>query len=124
MNHSTTTPTTSDAPPPLPVVRPVAITVICILGIIGAVFTIPIVFTDIARQIGARYPPYLAFSAVVGGICMLGLWKMRRWAVFTYTAFCAINQMVLLLTGHWNVFAILLPGIVIAIGFAYLSSMR
>jgi hypothetical protein len=124
MDDSTTTPTTPGAPPPLPAVRPDAITVICVLGIIGALFTIPLVFTDIARQIGAWYPPYLAFSAVIGGICMFGFWKMRRWAVFTYTAFYAINQMVLLLTGHWNVLAILLPGIVIAIGFAYLSRMR
>ena len=123
MNDSLPTSTTSESPPPLPVVRPVAITVICIVGIIGALFTIPLVFSDIARQIGAWYPPYLAFSAVIGGICMVGFWKMRRWAVFIYTAFCAINQMVLLLTGHWNVFAILLPGIVIAIGFSYLSRM-
>src|SRR5262249_11980911 len=120
MNDSTTTPSR----PPLPAVRPTAITVICILGIIGAVFTIPLIFTDIARQIGAWYPPYLAFSAVIGGICMFGFWKMRRWAVFTYPALCVINQIVLLLTGHWNVLAILLPGIVIAIAFAYLSRMR
>jgi hypothetical protein len=124
MNDSTTTPTTPDAPPPLPALRPFAITVICVLGIIGAAFAIPMVFTDIARQIGAWYPPYLAFSAVVGGICMFGFWKMRRWAVFTYTAFCVINQVVLLVTGNWNVFAILLPGPVIAIGFTYLSRMR
>jgi hypothetical protein len=124
MNDSTTTPTTPSAPPPLPAVRPVAITVICVVGIIGALFTIPLVFSDIARQIGAWYPPYLAFSAVIGGICMVGFWKMHRWAVFIYTGFCAINQMVLLVTGHWNIFAILLPGIVIAIGFSYLSRMR
>lgn len=124
MSDSTTTPKTPGAPPALPAVRPVAITVICVVGIIGALFTIPLVFSDIARQIGAWYPPYLAFSAVIGGVCMVGLWKMRRWAVFIYTAFCAINQIVLLLTGHWNVFAILLSGIVIAIGFSYLSRMR
>ena len=124
MDNSTTTETIPNAPPPLPAVRPVAITVICVLSIIGALFAIPLVFTDVARQIGAWYPPYLAFSAVIGAICMIGFWKMRRWAVFTYTAFCAINQIVLLLTGHWNVLAILLPGIVIAIGFVYLSRMR
>jgi len=124
MNDSTTTPTTPDSPPPLPAVRPVAITVICVVGIIGAVLAIPLVFTEIARHIGAWYPPYLAFSAVVGGICMIGFWKMRRWAVFTYTAFCAINQVILLVTAHWNAFALLIPGIVIAFGFAYLSRMR
>src|SRR5713226_8331894 len=117
MNDSTTAPTTPDSPPPLAAVRPVAITVICVVGIIGAVLAIPLCFTDIARQIGAWYPPYLAFGAVAGGICMIGFWKMRRWAVFTYTAFCAINQVVLLVTAHWNVFALLLPGIVIAFGF-------
>ena len=118
------TPTKPDSPPPLPSGRPVAITVICIIGFIGAVLTIPIVFTDVARQIGAWYPPCLAFAAVVGGICMFGLWKMRRWAVFTYTALCAINQIVLLLMGQWNVLAILLPSVVIVIGFGYLSMMK
>jgi hypothetical protein len=123
MNDSTNS-TLPDAPPPLPTVRPIAVTVICVLGFIGAVFTIPLVFTSIARQIGAWYPPYLAFSALVGGICMFGFWKMRRWAVFTYTAFVVVNQVVLLTTGHWNVLAILLPGVVIAIGFSYLWRMR
>ena len=51
MDDSTTTPTTPGAPPPLPAVRPVAITVICVVGIIGVLFTIPLVFSDIARQI-------------------------------------------------------------------------
>ena len=51
MNDSTNS-TLPDAPPPLPTVRPIAVTVICMLGFIGAVFTIPLVFTSIARQIG------------------------------------------------------------------------
>jgi len=80
--------------------------------------------TAISSYRRSWYPPYLAFSAVIGGICMFGFWKMRRWALFSYTVFCAINQLVLLLTGHWNLLAILLTGIVIAIGFAYLSRMR
>jgi hypothetical protein len=104
--------------------RPTAITVICIIGFIGGLFTIPLVFTDIARNIGAWYPPYLAFSAVVGFVCMVGLWKMRRWAVFTYTGFFILNQLVMLMMGVWNVFALLLPGIVIVIAFTYLSKMR
>jgi hypothetical protein len=124
MNNSSSTPTPPDAPPPLPTGRPVAITVLCILGMIGAAFTIPMVFTNIARQIGPWYPPYLAFSALVGGICMVGYWKMRRWAVLTYTTFFVLNQVALFFTGHWNAFAILIPGIVIAIGFSYWSRMR
>jgi hypothetical protein len=104
--------------------RPVAITVICVLGFIGAAFTIPLIFSDIARGVGAWYPPYLALSAVVGFVCMIGLWKMMKWAVFAYTAFCVLNQVVLMAMGVWNIFALVIPAIVIAIAFAYLSKMK
>jgi len=104
--------------------RPTSITIVCILGLLGALISIPLIFTDVARSIGAWYPPYLAFSAVVGAVCMIGFWIMRKWSVFAYTAFCALNQIVLLAEGHWNVLALVIPGIVIGIGFANLSKMK
>ena len=104
--------------------RPVAITIICILGFIGAALTIPAVFLAASSSIGAWYPPYLAFSAVVGLVCMIGLWKMLKWSVFAYTAFVVLNQIVLMAMGVWNIFALLIPAIVNAIGFTYLSRMK
>ena len=104
--------------------RPVAITVICILGFIGAALSIPLVFSDLASSVGSWYPPYLGFTALAGLFCMLGLWHMRKWAVFAYTALVLLNQVVLISMGVWNVFAILIPGIVIGIAFANLSKMR
>ena len=104
--------------------RPTAITVICVIGFIGGLFTIPLIFSDISRNIGAWYLPYLALSAVVGFVCMVGLWKMRRWAVFTYTGFVALNQIVMMAMGVWNVLVLLLPGIVVAIACTHLSKMR
>ena len=109
---------------PNPSTRPTAITVICVIGFIGALIVLPVIFTDAARRIGAWYPPALAFSAVVGLICMVGLWQMRRWAVFTYAAFCVLNQIVLISMGVWSPFALILPGIVVAISFSYLSKMK
>jgi hypothetical protein len=55
---------------------------------------------------------------------MVGLWNMKRWAVFSYTGFVALNQLVLLVMGVWNVLALVIPGIVIAIAFMHLSKMR
>jgi len=104
--------------------RPTAITVICILGFIGALMTIPLIFTDLARSIGAWYPGYLGVSVIVGLVCMLGFWQMRKWAVFAYTALVAVNQVILFMTGLWNIFGLVIPLVVIAIGFAYLSKMR
>jgi hypothetical protein len=104
--------------------RPVAITIICVLGFIGAALSILVIFSEAARAIGAWYPPYLAFSAVAGFVCMIGLWKMMKWAVFAYTAFVILNQVVLFSMGVWNIFALIIPTVVIAIGFTYLSKMK
>ena len=42
-------PTSSPAP------RPTTITVICVLGFIGGLITVPLIFSDIARRIGDWY---------------------------------------------------------------------
>jgi len=57
----------TSTPPPIETTtttatRPTAITVICVIGFIGGLFTIPLIFTDIARNIGAWYPPYLCLQ--------------------------------------------------------------
>jgi uncharacterized membrane protein (DUF2068 family) len=103
--------------------RPILITVICILGFIGAAVAIPMIFSDISRSIGAWYPPYLAFGAVIGLICMIGLWMMKKWSIIVYTAFFVVNQVVFLAMGVWTILALLIPVIVIAIGFSQFSKM-
>ena len=103
--------------------RPKAITVICVIGFIGAAFTIPMIFSDIAGQIGSWYPPYLGLSAVLGLVCMIGLWKMKKWAAYTYTGFVALNQVVLLAMGVWNIMALIIPGIVIGIALTHVNKM-
>jgi hypothetical protein len=60
--------------------RPGIITAICVIGFIGALAAVPFIFSDLAKQIGAWYPPYLAFSAIVGLGCMIGLWMMKNGA--------------------------------------------
>ena len=103
--------------------RPIAITIICILSFIGALFVIPMIFSDIAEQVGSWYPPYLGISSMIGFICMIGFWQMKKWAAYTYTGFVALNQIVLLTMGVWSIGSLILPGIVIAIALAYLNKM-
>ena len=103
--------------------RPTSITVICVLGFIGALFTVPLIFSPIAQQIGPWYPPYLGFSAVIGLACMVGLWMMKKWAAYTYTGFVALNQVVLLAMGVWNVSALVIPAVVIFFALKNVSKM-
>lgn len=103
--------------------RPTAITVICVLGFIGAAFTIPLIFSDISGQIGSWYPPYLGLSAIIGLVSMIGLWQMKKWAAYTYTGFVGLNQIVLLTMGVWNVIALIIPAIVVGIALSHVKKM-
>ena len=103
--------------------RPSSITFICVLGFIGAILTVQLVFSSAARQIGSWYPPYLAFSALIGLVCMIGLWLMKKWSVYAYAGLALLNQVVLLVMGRWNIMALLIPAIVIIVGYKHLSKM-
>ena len=104
--------------------RPIAITIICVISFIGALLAVPLIFSDVARGIGAWYPPMLGISSLIGLACTIGLWMMRKWAVYTYTAFAAINQVIMIVMGIWNPLALIIPGIVIVVMFIYISKMR
>ncbi|MGB5159151.1 hypothetical protein [Desulfobacterium sp. N47] len=93
--------------------RPASITIICIIGFIGAIYIVPLVFSSKAQQVGSWYPPYLVFSIIIGLVCIAGLWIMKKWAAYTYTAFLVLNQIVLLAIGAWSVVALLIPAVVI-----------
>jgi hypothetical protein len=103
--------------------RPTSITVICVIGFVGALISLPLIFSPIAQQIGSWYPPYLGFSSVVGLVCMVGLWTMKKWAAYGYTGFVALNQIVMLAMGVWNVLALLIPAVVIFFALKNVSKM-
>jgi hypothetical protein len=104
--------------------RPIAITIICIIGFLGTVVAVPLVFSSVAAGIAPWYPPYLAVSIVIGLGCMVGLWLMRKLAAYAYAAFVALNQVTLFSTGLWNPLTLLIPGVVIVVMFIYLPKMR
>jgi hypothetical protein len=103
--------------------RPTVITVVCLIGFIGAALLLPLVFSAASSKIGSWYPAYLGFSAIIGLVCMGGLWNMQKWAAYTYTGLFIINQIVLLTMGVWNILSLLIPAIVISIVLPHLKKM-
>jgi len=103
--------------------RPTSITVICAVGLIGALMAVPLIFLPLAQQIGVGYQLYIGFSSFIGLVCMLGLWMMKKWAVYTYTGLVALNQIVFLAMGLWSVMALIAPAIVIFFAFKHVSKM-
>jgi uncharacterized membrane protein (DUF2068 family) len=104
--------------------RPVAITIICVIGSIGALIILPLIFSSAVASIAPWYPVVLAASAVIGLACMVGLWQMRRWAVYVYTAMFAVVQLLFMATGLWTPRSLIIPAAVIVIMFIYLPRMR
>jgi hypothetical protein len=103
--------------------RPTAITVLCVLGFVGSPIAVLTCFSESAIQIGSWYPPYLGFSSALGLICMIGLWKMKKWAAYVYTGFVVLNQVVLLSMGVWNIMALIVPSIYVGIALYHLKKM-
>ena len=103
--------------------RPIIVTIICIISFIGALQVIPLAISERAQQIGIWYPPYLLLTGLIGLICMIGLWKMKKWAGYLYIIVVIVNQIFALSIGLWNVMTLLFPGIVAIILLFQLKKM-
>ncbi|MGZ5011366.1 MAG: hypothetical protein ACXV74_10445 [Methylobacter sp.] len=103
--------------------RPISITIICVIGFIGALMAVPLIFSPIAQQIGFGYQLYIGLSSFMGLVCMIGLWMMKKWAIYTYTGLVVLNQIVFLAMGIWSAMAVLAPAVVIFFAFKHISKM-
>jgi uncharacterized membrane protein len=54
---------------------------------------------------------------------MIGLWMMKKWAVYTYTGLVVLNQIVFISMGIWSAMAVLAPAVVLFFAFKHLSEM-
>ena len=48
---------------------------------------------------------------------------MQRWAVYTYCALFVVNEVVLLLSGTWNILSLIIPLIVIIVAALHVKEM-
>ncbi len=104
--------------------RPGVITGICIISLIGALLSIPFLFSDSVKSIGYWYPIYLAFSIAIEVICIIGLWLMKKWGLIVYITFFITDQIIQVIFGSWNLFTVILPIIVITIGLSKYKEMK
>lgn len=104
--------------------RPLSITIICILGFIGGILVILVLFSPMTEYVPSWYPPYLGFTALVGFISLIGLWFMKKWGAYSYIGLTMLNQIVALTMGAWNFMVLLIPLIVIVISLSHISKMK
>lgn len=61
--------------------RPVLLTVVCILGYIWIVFSLPGVFSPAVKKLGDWYPALFGLLVAASFISYVGVWHMKRWGV-------------------------------------------
>lgn len=104
--------------------RPPLITFLCVFSFVGAILSLPVIISTFSQQAGSWYPYFFAISSVIGLSCMIGFWKMQKWALYTYVALTIVNQLVLINTGAWSVMSLIIPNLVILIGIKYKNLMK
>jgi len=97
--------------------RPVIISIAVVLGMIGAIFVLigSIIVMAISPFIGIITLLIAFFQIAV----LAGLWKMKRWALITYTVLFILG----LFGGNTQWYNIILPILVIVFGFISYKEM-
>ncbi len=89
-----------------------------VLSIIG-LLTAMSVFAAIA----AWYPVYIVVAVVVNAVSTYGLWMMKKWALYLYTASFIVSQLIAFAFGGFSLVALVIPLVVLAICWAYQARM-
>ena len=65
--------------------RPLAITVVCIIGFLVfglSLFTVPALYGALIATYGAWYGPFWLASLALTLASLIGYWLMKKWGVF------------------------------------------
>ena len=108
--------------------RPILITIICVIGI-GAVLlslpAIPRMATVLRESYGAWYVVVWVISLLITVVSLVGYWLMRRWGVYLYvTTFVAGTALGLAAGLPFTLPSVIVPLAISAIGAAYFRRMK
>lgn len=110
--------------------RPLAITIVCILGFLGlAVVLLGLMNSSIRERAINEFGILPMIFSVIIGLAgaggLIGCWLMRKWGVYLYTAAQVISLLLNFFTqGSRALTGSIFSVVVIVILFAYLKRMR
>ncbi len=104
--------------------RPAAMSGILVLGAIGAVALVWMASSGQLYGAPDWYMPYLFVSAAVGMTGIVGMFLMRKWGLYLYLGLFLLNQALMLSLGAWSLQALVVPVIVVVLGFRHFDQMR
>lgn len=104
--------------------RPIAITIVCIIGSLGLLALVPFFLSDAVKQVATWYLIYLGISSIIGLCCFVGVWKMKKWGVLGYSTIFFINQAIMILVGGWTILGFIIPIVILSVIWFYFRIMQ
>lgn len=105
--------------------RPSSITFISVFEIVGGLLLLYFIFfPGNQNSTQARSVWEILFFAVSGTVLLVsgvGLWLMKKWAVYSFIVFAIISQVYVFSAGRCNVFSLLILAIPIYFGYKHFS---
>ena len=99
--------------------RPFPVTIICSIGFLFLLFSLPMCTVDYLLD-----NFYAEFTSLVTLGCLIGLWKMKKLALYIYFCVFLVNQFMIVSLGHWSFNSLFIPLIIIATTSVYHNKMN
>ncbi len=77
--------------------RPVLLTIVCVMGYVWIVFSLPAVFSPAIKKLGDWYPALFGLIVAASFISYVGVWHMKRWGVNLFLLTFFIKEILLIL---------------------------
>ena len=108
--------------------RPSSITLISVFEICVGFLLFYFIFSpgiqNFVQERGVGETIFYGFSGLLLFVSGIGFWLMKKWAIYTLIGLALISQVYLLAVGRWNVFSLLIPAVLIFVGYKQLSKMN
>ena len=103
--------------------RPILISVVCIIGFIWIVFSLPAVFSPSIKKLGDWYPALFGLIVASSFIAYIGVWNMKRWGCSLFIITFFIKEIMLVMINDINYVGIIVSVFIISVMVAYYKRM-
>jgi len=102
--------------------RPGAISAICVIWVLALIYELLMILPH-AGEVANWFLIYTVCMLAGWATSLYGIWTMKKWGLVVFSALFGVNQFVLFAGDVWNYNALLLPVLVLAVGYAHFNRM-
>ena len=103
--------------------RPLLISIVCIIGFIWIVFSLPAVFSPSIKKLGDWYPALFGIIVASSFIAFIGVWNMKQWGCRLFIITFFIKEILLILINDISYVGLIVSVFIISSTVAYYKRM-